>query len=92
MVEPASKKPKLDLSQNKANVMLRKAAEGKYGIPGVCVVSVPTNWTHKPFPESPPKPVAQQSLPQLPSLLSDALRTSPVVAAYASAQLPPRLR
>lgn len=41
MAEPAPKKPKLDLSQNKANVMLRKAAEGKYAIPGVCVVSRP---------------------------------------------------
>ena len=41
MADAATKMPKLDLSQNKANVMLRKAAEGKYGIPGVCVVSLP---------------------------------------------------
>lgn len=41
MAEPAANKPKVDLSQNKANVMLRKAAEGKYAIPGVCVVSLP---------------------------------------------------
>ena len=40
MAEPATKKPNFDLSQNKANVMLRKAAEGKYAIPGVCVVSL----------------------------------------------------
>lgn len=40
MAEPAAKQPKPDLSQNKANVMLRKAAEGKYGVAGVCVVSL----------------------------------------------------
>ncbi|KAL6718164.1 hypothetical protein ACLMJK_004252 [Lecanora helva] len=31
---PASKKPKLDLRENKANIMLEKAAKGKYGIAG----------------------------------------------------------
>ena len=40
MAEATSKKPEHDLSQNKANVMLRKAAEGKYAVPGVCVVSL----------------------------------------------------
>lgn len=42
MAEPATKQPQFDLSQNKANVMLRKAAEGKYAIAGVCVVSNPS--------------------------------------------------
>ena len=36
---PPLKKMKHDLSENKANIMLAKAAEGGYGIPGVCVVS-----------------------------------------------------
>ena len=36
---PPSKKMKHDLRENKANIMLAKAAEGGYGIPGVCVVS-----------------------------------------------------
>ena len=40
MAEATSKKPEHDLSQNRANIMLRKAAEGKYAIPGVCVVSL----------------------------------------------------
>ncbi|KAL9067179.1 MAG: hypothetical protein Q9161_007075 [Pseudevernia consocians] len=40
MAEPAPKKPPFDLSQNKANVMLRKAAEGKYAIAGVCVYNL----------------------------------------------------
>jgi len=40
MAEPASKKPRFDPSQNKANIMLEKAAKGKYGIAGVCCVSL----------------------------------------------------
>ncbi|KAF6229484.1 hypothetical protein HO173_011524 [Letharia columbiana] len=40
MAEPEAEKPKFDLSHNKANVMLRKAAEGKYGIAGVCVYNL----------------------------------------------------
>ncbi|KAM0799826.1 putative fructose-bisphosphate aldolase [Usnea florida] len=40
MADPASKPPKIDLSQNKANIMLRKAAEGKYAVPGVCVYNL----------------------------------------------------
>jgi len=35
-----SKKAKLDLKENKANVILEKAAKGKYGIPGVCCVGL----------------------------------------------------
>lgn len=33
-----AKKQKMDLKENKASVMLAKAAVGGYGIPGVCVV------------------------------------------------------
>ena len=38
---PPAKKMKHDLRENKANIMLAKAAEGGYAIPGVCVVSHP---------------------------------------------------
>ena len=38
---PPAKKMKHDLRENKANIMLAKAAEGGYAIPGVCVVSFP---------------------------------------------------
>ncbi len=40
MAESTSKKPLLDLSQNKANIMLEKAAKGRYGIAGVCCVGL----------------------------------------------------
>ncbi|KAK3168897.1 hypothetical protein OEA41_005345 [Lepraria neglecta] len=35
-----AKKQMMDLKENKANVMLAKAAEGGYGIPGVCVYNL----------------------------------------------------
>ena len=38
---PPAKKMKHDLRENKAHIMLAKAAEGGYAVPGVCVVSLP---------------------------------------------------
>ena len=72
MAERRAKKQKMDLRQNKANVMLKKAVEGGYGIPGVCVVRLPgPNGGHRSAQLHPPPINPYPTLVLSPIFLTD---------------------